>query len=218
MARAIRSGFLLVLLLFSGAACRDKKPAYRDAAPRPAPGAVRGTFALTYYWVATQDEDDRGAVPLTTRDCKTVASVSEEYADDFFLSGTGRLLDGRVLGVTGDCTCSRSPCVEVLPPEHPWGVGVQDRALVPFVSLAADPAVLPIGTHLYVPELDGALLPGSPTAHDGCVVVDDTGARMKGLRVDWFVGSKAHYRELHARLQLRRLTIHDGAPRCPAAR
>lgn len=218
MSGEIRSGFVLAALLSSAAACRDKKPVFHDAAPRPAPGALRGTFALTYYWVATQASDDHGTVALTTTDCKTVASVSDEYADDLFLSGTGRLLDGRVLGVIGDCTCSRSPCVRVLPPEQPWGVGIQNRPLVPFVSLAADRDVLPIGTHLYVPELDGARLPGATTTHDGCVVVDDTGARMRGHRVDWFVGSKAHYRELHASLQLRRLTIHDGAPRCPADR
>lgn len=215
MWREIRSGFALALLLCSAAACRDKKPVYRDAAPRPAPGAVRGTFALTYYWVATQDDGDTGTVRLTTTDCKTVATVSDAYADDLFLSGTGRLLDGRVLGVIGDCTCSRSPCVQVLPPEHPWGVGVENRPLVPFVSLAADREVLPIGTHLYIPELDGAVLPGTTTAHDGCVVVDDTGSRMRGHRVDWFVGAKSHYRELYARLKLRRITIHDGAPRCP---
>jgi 3D (Asp-Asp-Asp) domain-containing protein len=197
-------------------ACR-RSPEFHDAAPRGTAGAARGTFALTYYWMETQPAGDDAAVALYTRACEPVATVSAAFAKDLTLAGTARLVDGRVLGVTGDCECKRSPCVRVLPPDQPWGVGLDNRPLVPFVSLAIDRDVIPLGTHLYIEELDGALLPGLMLSfHDGCVVADDTGDRMKGNRLDWFVGRHEAYAVLDARLHLTKVTVFDGGARCPS--
>lgn len=170
---------------------------------------------MTYYWMETQPAGDPAAVALFTRACEPAARVSAAFAKELMLAGTARLVDGRVLGVAGDCDCKRSPCVRVLPPDQPWGVGVDNRPLVPFVSLAIDRNVIPIGTHLYIEELDGAALPGTLFAfHNGCVVADDTGDRMKGKRIDWFVGRKEAYEVLDARLHLTKVTIFDGGDRC----
>jgi 3D (Asp-Asp-Asp) domain-containing protein len=194
--------------------CRQP-PAVRDAAPRPAAGPARGSFALTYYWMELQPAPDAAEVALFTRACEPVATVSAAFAKDLTLAGTARLTDGRVLGVAGACDCPRSPCVRVLPADQPWGVGLDNRSLVPFLSLAVDRDVIPIGTSLYVEELDGALLPGLMFAfHDGCVVADDTGDRMKGNRIDWFVGRREAYAVLDARLHLTSITVHDGGERC----
>jgi 3D (Asp-Asp-Asp) domain-containing protein len=131
------------------------------------------------------------------------------------MAGTARLTDGRVLGVAGDCDCARSPCVRVLAADLPWGVGLDNRPLVPFTSLAVDRDLIPIGKSLYIEELDGALLPGLMLAfHDGCVVADDTGDRLKGNRIDWFVGRQEAYALLDARLQLTKVTVADGGERC----
>jgi len=98
----------------------------------------------------------------------------------------------------------------------PWGVGLETRPLVPFSPPAVDRRVIPIGTSLYVEELDGTRLPGLMLAfHDGCVVADDTGDRMTGNRIDWFVGRQEAYAALDARLHLTKITVHDGGERCP---
>jgi len=173
---------------------------------------------MTYYWMETQPDGDSPAVELYTRACEATAKVSQAFAKDLALAGTARLVDGRVLGVTGDCDCPRSPCVRVLPPEQPWGAGLDNRPLVPFESLAIDRDVVPIGTRLYIEELDGALLPGLMLAyHDGCVVADDTGDRMQGNRLDWFVGREESYAMLDARLHLTDVTVFDGGERCRRA-
>lgn len=204
-----RERSLAVLVVGILAACKDKRPEYRDAAPRPPAGDLLGSFALTYYWVA--DEAVPGtAVTLFDPTCAPVAKVAAELARALDEAGTAKLLDGRVLGVARACDCPRSPCVRTI--AQPWGVGVDNRALTPFISLSVDRALIPIGSHLYIDELDGVQLPEG--MHDGCVVADDTGARMKGKRIDWFVGRHAHYKALDGALKLRSVTVRYGGTRC----
>lgn len=154
MGQGITASIALVCTLGAAAGCRKRRE-FRDAAPRPAAGALRGTFALTYYWLGSDQP----------------------------------------------------------------GVGVKDDPLVPFVSVAVDPTVIPLGTKLYVQELDGMELPprdAQPAAiHDGCVVAQDIGAKIKDLKIDWFVEHKAHYQFLDKRHALTHVTIHDGGARCP---
>jgi 3D (Asp-Asp-Asp) domain-containing protein len=92
-------------------------------------------------------------------------------------------------------------------------VGVKDMPLVPFVSVAVDPNVIPIGTHLYISELDGVVLPGGAT-HDGCAIAMDVGSKIRGQKIDWFVLAKDHYKALDPRLKLTHVTVHDGGMRC----
>lgn len=202
--------------LACSAACRGHEGP-RDAPPRPPAGLARGTFALTYYWVESQPPDDPREVTLYTQDCTEVARCSTPFASALRLAGTAKLADGRLVGIDGDCPCKKSPCVRVLPATQPWGCGVDDRPLVPFRSVAVDRTRIPIGTTLYIEELDGVRLPGSPGVHDGCVVADDTGDRITGARLDWFIGVPASYVVLDARLHLTSVTVHDGGARCPAA-
>jgi 3D (Asp-Asp-Asp) domain-containing protein len=157
--RGIVAIIALVCMLAASAGCRKRRE-FRDAAPRPPAGTLRGSFALTYYWLG---------------------------------------------------------------PDQP-GVGVKDDPLVRFVSIAVDPRVIPLGTKLYVQELDGLELPylGEKTGsnlhgelHDGCVVAQDTGAKIKDLKIDWFVEQKAYYQFLDRRHALTHVTIHEGGARCP---
>ena len=210
----MRAALLLLVVL---AACKQK-PTFRDAAPRPAAGTLRGTYALTYYWISAEDDDAPSGPADTTifdKKCEPLAKVSAQYANDLALHGAGKLTDGRVLGVAGECSCKRSPCFRVI--DHPWGVGAHNRPLVPFRSLAVDRSVIPIGTALWVEQLDGADVPGVfPTIHDGCVIADDIGGRIKGEKLDWFVGKKPYYRELDKALKLTQVTVFDGGARCGA--
>jgi 3D (Asp-Asp-Asp) domain-containing protein len=103
--------------------------------------------------------------------------------------------------------------------QHPWGYGVQDKALVPFRSIAVDPSVIPYGSHLYIRELDGVTMPGDPSyggfVHDGCVSADDTGGDIIGMHVDFFAALEANYTTLDGQLGLTQVTVANGGSRCP---
>ena len=189
-----------------------------DAAP---PGASRGSFELTYYWV-TAEGDFTGAADTSIFDpgCAVLATVPAAFASSLDVEGTGRLADGTVINVSGACGCGRSPCYQPVDAQHPWGYGVQDRALVPFRTVAVDPSVIPYGTGLYLEELDGVTMPGDPPwggfVHDGCVIAGDTGGGIIGMHVDFFSALKSGYEALDGQLGLTHVTVHDGGARCPS--
>ena len=56
-------------------------------------------------------------------------------------------------------------------------------------TVAVDPTVVPLGTALYVPELDG--MPRDPegtSRHDGCFIAQDKGLEVKGQHLGIFTG------------------------------
>jgi 3D (Asp-Asp-Asp) domain-containing protein len=188
-------------------------------AMRGEPGTTLGTFELTYYWVAYEGDHPGGAdTPLYDDACGVLATVSADFADAIALEGTGRLLDGRVLNVSGACACPQSPCFTEVDEAHPWGYGVQSRALVPFHTVAVDRDVIEYGNGLYVPALDGVAMPGEAPwgdfVHDGCVVAADTGGGIVGMHVDFFVGLREAYVELDGALGLGAVEVIDGGERC----
>src|SRR5690606_27071666 len=119
-----------------------------------------GSFQFTYYWTPTEVER-RGRTVRLFRDgsCRPIGRVSRSFARRMQVEGGGRLRDGRVLIYAGACSCPRSPCFRVAPRGHSWGTGIDDRPLSPFRSVAVDPRRVPIGTVLYIPELDGLRMP-----------------------------------------------------------
>ena len=115
---------------------------------------------------------------------------------------------------------SFTPCFRFVDAFHPWGNGSGNRALVPFRSIAIDPAsILDIGVRYYVSELDGVTMPGTaPTddfVHDGCVSADDTGGGIRGMHVDFFSALRPYYRTLDGELGLDEVTLYQGGTRCP---
>ena len=183
------------------------------------PGAVIGSFQLTYYWIASE-EDHPGAATRTlyNPDCQPLANVSQSFEDALTLEGTGRLNDGRVLNYWNTCGCANSPCFFEVDAAHPWGHGVQNRALAPYRSLAVDTGVLSIGDAIYVAELDGVVMPGdSPWGnfvHDGCLVADDIGGAINGQHLDFFVGLRDSYLSINGELGLSSVTVHHPGDRC----
>jgi 3D (Asp-Asp-Asp) domain-containing protein len=184
------------------------------------PGASLGSFVLTYYWVTAED-DFPGTKDTTLYDdsCGVIAVVTSGFADSLSVEGTGRLSDGRVVNVSGSCSCATSPCYGVVDAQHPWGYGAQNNALVPFRSIAVDRTVIALGTHLYIQEFDGVTMPGDPSyggfVHDGCVSADDVGGGIVGKHVDFFAALEANYRTLDGELGLNSVTVYAGGTRCP---
>ena len=193
-----------------------------DARPGDAPpaGASLGEFQLTYYWVTAEDEFPGAAdTTIYTPACEALASVPLTFAESLDVEGTGRLADGTVINVSGGCPCLRSPCYAPVDAAHPWGYGVQDRALEPYRSVAVDRSVIAYGTPLYLPAFDGVVMPGDPPwggfVHDGCAIAADTGGGIVGMHVDFFAGLKASYLTLDAALMMDTITVNAGGTRCP---
>lgn len=130
--------------------------------------------------------------------CAPVAEVSRGFAAELRMQGTGRLRDGRILNIWGDCACERSPCFHVT--GRQWGNAGNGRPLQPFRTVAVDPKLIRMGSLLYVEALDGRRMPGKAPwggfVHDGCVAADDTGGGIDGHQIDLFVGRRAYYRAL----------------------
>ena len=181
-------------------------------------------FRLRFYWLAREgdfDESDEiqgsdvDEVDLYTRDGMFIGAYSYKFAWHLRMEGSGLLLDGRVLNTHGNCKFGLGKCFETLDVDrHPFGRGAGRRPLVPFKSVAVDPTLIPIGEPLYIPELDGIMLPDG-SIHDGCVRADDTGGGIKKRKMDFFVVSYGNFRFLLDELWgIDWMTPHIEAPRC----
>lgn len=77
------------------------------------------------------------------------------------------------------------------PSRGPYGEGAGDFDLVPYRTIAVDPATLPLGTVLYVPDARGVtvtLPDGTRVVHDGYFFAADTGGAIKRTHIDMFCG------------------------------
>ncbi len=166
---------------------------------------------------------DPRLAPVTIYDgksCEPIADISRLFAMEAELQGTGRLRDGRVINIWGKCACPRTPCFRITGSK--WGTAGTGRPLAPFRTVAVDPKHIPLGTLLFIPELDGKTMPGKPPyggfVHDGCVAADDTGGGIRGREVDLFVARRSHYQGLSKRggshAWARQVQVMDGARRC----
>jgi 3D (Asp-Asp-Asp) domain-containing protein len=76
----------------------------------------------------------------------------------------------------------------------PYGDGIDDYILVPFRSIAVDPATVPFGSVLYIPAARGTkhVLPdGTRIEHDGYFFAADRGGAIRGTHIDVFCGIRA---------------------------
>jgi 3D (Asp-Asp-Asp) domain-containing protein len=187
-----------------------------------------GSYFWTFYYVTEEkryldmgDVDDTNIYERTGGNCLVIDEVPARFANSLRIEGTGRLEDGRVVNYTGSCSCPTSPCYKEVDDQHPWGSGAQNRALVPFRSVAVDRNVVtPFGRKLYVLELDGLMMPGTPPwggfLHDGCVSADDTGGGIDGEHLDFFAALRGYYLSIAGEMDLPadHVTVYDGGDRC----
>src|SRR5688500_17014905 len=191
-----------------------------------------GEFRFTMYYVAVEptppedDTDDEellatvsgspdtlsGSPDMVTlyeaKRCKPIAQVDRAFARQLDIQGTGKLADGRVVNTSGRCRCPNSPCFKQI--KATWALGAAGRGgLAPFRSAAVDTRIIPLGSLLYVPELDGLRMPGKAPwggyVHDGCIVADDRGGGIRGRELDLFVAKKSYSRALYTRSRLKKV-------------
>jgi len=188
-----------------------------------------GTFKLTRYYMAEEpadpalasiapDDDAGGTTLYDDRGCKKLATVSARFAELLDIEGSGRLRDGRTVNVSNPCHCGHSPCYRSLSDSAKWGMSALSKPLVPFRSVSVDPDVIPLGTVLYIPELDGMTMPGVAPwggyVHDGCVVASDVGGHIVGKHIDFFIGRLAYKRELDVRKKMPHVSVYLGGNHC----
>jgi 3D (Asp-Asp-Asp) domain-containing protein len=170
-----------------------------------------------------QVDPDQQMVPIYEGGtCNVLAEVTYAYFTELVMQGSGQLKDGRIINVFGQCTCPQtSSCFQVAKASK-WGLAGTGWPLSPYRTVAVDPKVVPLGSLLYIPALDGLRMPGPPPiggfVHDGCVVADDTGGAVHGKQVDLFVGRRAYWLGLARRggshEWARHVQIFDGTGRC----
>lgn len=212
---------------------RAPAPAAPEVAPvvrspfidEPAGGVSGALFRNTYYYFPTEPEGAQDT-PLYGASCQTLALVPRIFHDDLCVQGSGRLATGATMSFARrDCACAavcprtgQRICFDMLDPARfPAGRGATGRAIRPLHTLAVDPAVVPLGSVVYIPELAGLpRLDGSP--HDGCFVAEDRGIRVVGQHVDVFTGDARTMRQWQAAVPSQRgVHVTIGDPRCRGA-
>ncbi len=159
--------------------------------------------------------DDEVVTLFHRKGCTPLAKVSPSFGAQLDIQGTGKLRDGRVINTSGNCQCPKTPCYFEI--ERAWAMGPNGR-LAPFRSVAVDSSVIPLGTLLYLPELDGVRVPGRAPwggfVHDGCVVADDRGGGIRGRDIDFFVAKKTYSNILDARHRFKHVAVFGGEGWC----
>jgi 3D (Asp-Asp-Asp) domain-containing protein len=170
----------------------------RGAAGAALGGRSLGVFRNTYYDFPSEADFEGATVPLKNARCETIGQVPRTFFESVCVQGSGTLSSGATVSFAKrDCSCAENCprtdqriCFDVLDPAtFPWGRGATGKAITPLVTVAVDSDVIPLGTPVYVPELDGLARDVQASAvHDGCFVAQDRGVRVKGKHLDIFTG------------------------------
>lgn len=189
-------------------------------------GRPLGTFRNTYYDFPREADAPSGgaAVWLMSATCQPIAQVPRTFFEAVCVQGSGSLKRGGTVSFSRrDCPCAevcprtgQKICFDALDPAaFPWGRGAAGTPIMPMRTLAADTGVLPMGTVVYIPELDGAPKNDAGDVIDGCFVVEDRGLRVQGEHVDIFTGFPANTALLNERVPSNQgVTVVVSAPRC----
>ncbi|MBO9702107.1 MAG: hypothetical protein J7604_18000 [Sporocytophaga sp.] len=73
-----------------------------------------------------------------------------------------------------------------------FGKGCKNYNLVPFITIAVDTAIVPIGSVIYIPKAKGVKFidaDGRLVEHEGYFFAGDVGSKIKGNHIDVFLGS-----------------------------
>lgn len=181
-------------------------------------GKVLGTFRNTYYDFPAEKDFSGPNISLMNAKCQPIKEVPRAFYQAACVQGSGSLASGGTVSFAKrDCACAevcprtnQKICFDALDKQSfPWGRGASGGPIAPLRSIAADTSVLPMGTVVYLPELDG--VEGS----DGCFVVEDRGSRVQGDHVDIFTGEPARTAALNSQVPSNQgVTVVVDAPVC----
>lgn len=201
-----------LLLVTSAAGQTTSIDSFDIAAPAASAAADMKLYATRYYVHYVEQTSGSASVSLLDRQGKSLG-VSVSKSDFCFgaLQGTISVKDGDGIAVynvnslapTRSATCfyrKLGPATNSRLGRQAWakltgngnyGLGVQHMRLVPFRTIAVDPARIPIGTVLYIPRLKGFefSVDGQPRVHDGYVIAGDVGGAIKDNHIDFFTGN-----------------------------
>lgn len=203
-------------------------PAPSRALPSPASGGAgpdATVFGNTYYDFPVE-QSGPADTPLYTTRCELITVVPASFHDRLCVQGSGQLASGETVSFAArDCACAslcprtrQRICFEVLDPARfPCGRGATGRPITPLRTVAVDPAVIPMGKVLFIPEFVGVpRADGAP--HDGCFVAEDQGLAIRGHRIDVFAGDEGTRRLWDAAVPSHRgVHVFAGEARCPRA-
>jgi 3D (Asp-Asp-Asp) domain-containing protein len=191
-------------------------------------GRSLGTFRNTYYDFPSEADYEGPTIALPNKSCGTIANVPQAFFEALCVQGSGMLRRGSTVSFAKrDCDCApvcprtgQKICFDELDNrEFPWGRGATGKAITPLLTVAVDPAVIPLGTPIYVPELDG--LPRDPensSLHDGCFIAQDRGHAVTGEHIDVFTGQHSITALWNERVPSNRgVTVVLDSPRCARA-
>jgi 3D (Asp-Asp-Asp) domain-containing protein len=191
-------------------------------------GRSLGTFRNTYYDFPSEAEFEGPTGTLYDRECKPLATTPKAFYEAVCVQGSGTLRRGSTVSFSKrDCSCAdvcprtgQKICFDELDAQKfPWGRGATGKAITPLLTVAVDSDVIPLGTAIYVPELQGLPRDTSGTlAHDGCFVAQDRGLKVKGKHVDVFTGDRSVTALWNQRVPSNRgVTVVLDHPRCARA-
>ncbi len=152
-------------------------------------------YRNTYYDFPREGAGDKSAT-IFDGSCTSIARVTRAFHDQLCVQGSGRLESGATVSFARrDCACAelcprtgQHICFERLDPiRFPHGRGATGHAITPLKTIAVDSAVIPLGTHVYIPEFVGLPRPDG-TLHTGCFLAEDRGIKVTGRQVDVFTG------------------------------
>ncbi len=135
---------------------------------------------LTYYWsVFEGDYVQVIDTNLYRQDGSVIDQVPYAFAQALAHHGNGYLENNELVTDDGWCSVDTNfeRCYSVVDNTLgcQFGVGAEGNCLVPFRSVSVSQNMFDADTRLYVPELDGVILPNG-SRHNGCVFVDDDSA------------------------------------------
>src|SRR5205085_4697428 len=177
---------LLVFCLNFAPACRSSRAESVAAVPKDY--TLIDEFAPTFSRILDEDADEwpdeERTEALQTRKGNLLAYVAPAFKAKLDVEGSARLRDGRVVNFDQKYD---GRWTYLVTRNAPYGISARGYKLIPYRTLAVDPHVVPLGTVVYLPALDGVRLP-SGEIHDGFCLTDDTGQGIDGRRIDVFVG------------------------------
>lgn len=161
-------------------------------------GKVLGKFRNTYYDFPSESDFSGPPVALKSAECTTIKDVPKGFYEAVCVQGSGTLSGGQTVSFAKrDCACAavcsktnQKICFDALDAKQfPYGRGATGGPITPLFTVAVDTDVIPLGTMVYIPELEGMPRDAESTGlHDGCFVAQDRGLRVKGKHVDVFTG------------------------------